>query len=104
MSNRCIRGWPRVEMTLPEETEAGSAGKQPAKGYCGLRCANGVSGSCRLIPNGVNLGILWCNFWGLFRFLPASMAGSGLFEFRVFCVSTFDSARLVAAGAIAHKV
>ena len=41
-----------VEMTLPEETEAGSAGKQPAKGYFGLRCANGVSGSCRLIPAG----------------------------------------------------
>jgi hypothetical protein len=37
---------------LPEETEAGSAGKQPAKGYFGLRCANGVSGSCRLIPAG----------------------------------------------------
>jgi hypothetical protein len=38
-----------VEMTLPEETEAGSAGKQPARGYFGLRCANGVSGSCWLI-------------------------------------------------------
>ena len=33
----------------PRETEAGSAGKQPAKGYLGLRCANGVSGPCREI-------------------------------------------------------
>ena len=32
---------------MSEETEAGSAGKQPAKGYSGLRCANGVSGSGR---------------------------------------------------------
>ena len=31
----------------PRETEAGSAGKQLAKGYLGLRCANGVSGPCR---------------------------------------------------------
>ena len=30
-------------MPLPGEAEAGSAGKQPAKEYPGLRCAKGVS-------------------------------------------------------------
>ena len=41
----------------PRETEAGSAGKQPAKGYLGLRCDNCVSGPCREVSTRV---IVFC--------------------------------------------
>ena len=44
MSNSCNRILLSAEMVLPGEAEAGSAGKQPAKEYPGLRCANGASG------------------------------------------------------------
>ena len=41
-------------LSLPEETESGSAGKQPDEGYSGRRCANGAAGSlvgiCRQGP------------------------------------------------------
>jgi len=35
------------------ETESGSAGTQPDKGYPGLRCANDASDPCRLMLSGV---------------------------------------------------
>ena len=35
-----------VPIQMPGETEGGSAGKQPTKGYSGLRCVNDVSGPC----------------------------------------------------------
>jgi hypothetical protein len=31
-------------LSLPDETESGSAGKQPDKGYSGRRCASGAAG------------------------------------------------------------
>ena len=37
----------------PGETESGSAGTQPDKGYPGLRCAKGASDPCRLTLSGV---------------------------------------------------
>lgn len=56
-------GWTGVEsggqIVVPGKTEAGSAGKQPAEGYPGLRCAQGASGPGRAIPaRAVPLG-LW---------------------------------------------
>ena len=57
-----------------------------------------------LTCNGVDLSILWCDFRVLFLFLSASVAGSCLFHFWVLGVSPFDGARLVATGAISHKV
>ncbi len=41
------------KLHLPGETESGSAGTQPDKGYPGLRCANGASDPCRLTLPGV---------------------------------------------------
>src|SRR5882672_4484272 len=40
---------------MPGETDAGSAGKQPAEGYTGLRCAQGASGSARKLSAGAVL-------------------------------------------------
>ena len=37
----------RGKLIEPEETESGSAGTQPDKGYSGLRCAKGASGLWR---------------------------------------------------------
>ncbi len=56
------------------------------------------------IPNGVDLSVLWCNFGVWFLFPLGSVAGSWLFQFWVLCVSPFDGARLVSAGAIPYKV
>ena len=43
MSNGCMEIPRSAAIPLPGEAEAGSAGKQRAKEYPGLRCANGVS-------------------------------------------------------------
>ncbi len=43
MSHTCREIRRSAAIPLPEEAEAGSAGKQPAKEYPGLRCAHGVS-------------------------------------------------------------
>ena len=40
-------------MAVPGETESGSAGTQPDKGYPGRRCAKGASGPGRGDPSGV---------------------------------------------------
>ena len=52
--------WPSNSDAIPppRETEAGSAGKQPAQGYLGLRCANGVSGPRREVSTRV---IVFCS-------------------------------------------
>jgi hypothetical protein len=46
--------WQRVSvlgaLLKPEETESGSAGTQPDKGYPGLRCAKGTLGRWRSNP------------------------------------------------------
>src|SRR5260221_3584256 len=42
-------------MFVPGETDAGSAGKQPAEGYPGLRCAQGASGPDRKLSAGAVL-------------------------------------------------
>ena len=56
----------------PRETEAGSAGKQPAQGYLGLRCANGVSGPCREVSTRV---IVFCSLdIGVMPFLEYLLA------------------------------
>jgi hypothetical protein len=47
-------------LRLPEETESGSAGKQPDKGYSGRRCANGASGPLgALASRGRFVATLW---------------------------------------------
>ena len=55
MSNGICNSDVRASMLdLPGETESGSAGTQPDKGYPGLRCANGASGPRWLLPSGVD--------------------------------------------------
>jgi hypothetical protein len=76
--------------------------RRPASGVSASTAGSHFCPTCAS-PNGVDLSVLRCNSRGLVNLLPASVAASWLFQFWILGVSSFDSARLVAASAISHQ-
>ena len=55
----CVASFVRVELSMPEEAESGSASVQPDKEYPGRRCANGASGLWAETSSGATLFSHW---------------------------------------------